>query len=276
MRKLDKLSENQIEDIIHGSGEVYIENYGSVNFHELISIMEEENPPRALELLKTLSVEKLNDRDDIQGYSLLHYVDNIEILEYLMPRMYDNTIRAWDDEYTNVLYHSIRHDKLEKSKFIVNNIPANLIEEILLEPTSRGRYPLHVAIEHGMLEVCELIIDKISKEDLALEERDGEMALHWAIRYGQAEIAKLLINKMDPDALNNKNEEGETALHLAIGKSQKEICKLLLTEMSLEGLTCCPDYSKRNPYKHAEREDLLEIRDLIGWKIKKLKYPDNA
>lgn len=281
MKILDILTESTIQKIINEYSDTMVDGYGWVRFHDLIGILSDENPSKTLEILKKLTTVALNCIDDVSDRSLLYYVDDTEILEFLISRLSKNTICCTDEEHETVLIHSIQRNNVEKTEFILNNLPINVIEELLyydsdLRTVSRGWNTLHYAVYRNMKGICELLISKIKQKNLGDVTVDGETPLHFAIRNGYTDIGILLIDKMTTEGIEIKNIYNETALHLAITKHNIDICYLLISKMSLEGLECCPDYSTRNPYKHADMEDLFNIRDNIRSKIKNLKYPQNT
>jgi hypothetical protein len=265
-----KLTEDEINYVCNGGNTLTNGYQDFVTFHELIGSISYEDAPKALKILKTVSRVQLNCIDDVTRRSILDYIDNLEILEYVIPYLLDNTITALDSDNKSILFNTIDEGNREKAEFLVKNLPDSAIKELLEYPGC-----LHYAIEKDMGYLCELIINKVPKS-LMRSGGYNETALHVAIRNDCTDIAKFIINKLPSEGFNLTNCYNETPLHLAITKHNVEICKLLIPKMSLEGLELYPDYSKRNLYRHAEIEYLLEIRDLIEWKIKKLKYPDNA
>ena len=88
----------------------------------------------------------------------------------------------------------------------------------------RGRTPLMIAIELGIISVAERLIE--CGADVNIKDEDGETALMYASKDGYIEVVKLLLEH--GAVIDMKTEYGDTALMYASKDGYIEIVKLLL------------------------------------------------
>ncbi|VDP44287.1 unnamed protein product [Schistosoma mattheei] len=92
-------------------------------------------------------------------------------------------------------------------------------------PDAVGRLPLHVAVEHGHIEIVKMFIDRGC---LFRKCHLGNTPLHYVSIGGCIKICKLLLQS-SPSLLNQTNFHGMTALHYAAKENNAEVLDYLLT-----------------------------------------------
>ncbi|CAH8579344.1 unnamed protein product [Heterobilharzia americana] len=92
-------------------------------------------------------------------------------------------------------------------------------------PDAVGRLPLHVAVEHGHLEIVKLFLDHGC---LFRKCHIGNTPLHYVSIGGCLKTCKLLL-QTSPSLLNQTNFHGMTALHYAAKENNAEVLDYLLT-----------------------------------------------
>ena len=136
-----------------------------------------------------------------------------------------------------------------------------------------GETPLHLAIIHRNIEMCELLIE--GGADVNVTDGDGGTPLHYATKRGHTvqlptaiiqvliavdtEIVKLLINA---GADVNKEDDGYTALHFATDMGHTEIVKLLINAGADVNIKDGPAYG-RTPLHYATYKGYTEIVQLL-------------
>ncbi|MBO7243655.1 MAG: ankyrin repeat domain-containing protein, partial [Alphaproteobacteria bacterium] len=87
-----------------------------------------------------------------------------------------------------------------------------------------GQTPLHLAVEHGYLDIAKTLIKKgVYVNDCTLK---GETPLHLVAKTGYLDMARLLIQeKADVNMINNK---GNTPLHQAVSLDYLDMVKLFI------------------------------------------------
>ena len=101
--------------------------------------------------------------------------------------------------------------------------------------------PLHLAVQRGNLEIVKVLIER---DGIGLNLRDymHKTPLHLAAECGFLEIVKVLIEK-DGVELNLKDNRGQTPLHLAARESRSEMIKILVEKEGI-GLNLKDNYSR--------------------------------
>ncbi|CAH8531970.1 unnamed protein product [Schistosoma turkestanicum] len=92
-------------------------------------------------------------------------------------------------------------------------------------PDAIGRLPLHVAVEHGHIEIVKMFIDRGC---LFRKCHIGNTPLHYVSIGGCLKTCKLLLQS-SPSLLNQINFHGMTALHYAAKENNVEVVDYLLT-----------------------------------------------
>ena len=90
---------------------------------------------------------------------------------------------------------------------------------------NKGDTPLHRAIIHRNIEMCELLIE--GGVNVNIKDGHGNTPLHYATYKGYTEIVQLLINS-NADMNIKHAATGRTALHLAINRGHTEVVQLLI------------------------------------------------
>jgi ankyrin repeat protein len=87
-----------------------------------------------------------------------------------------------------------------------------------------GNTALHVAIEKGLNDTAQLLLEKGA--DANAKSDDGQTALHIAVKEGREALVQLLLEK-GADA-NAESDDGQTALHIAVRDGHEALVQLLL------------------------------------------------
>ncbi|RKP11872.1 ankyrin repeat-containing domain protein [Piptocephalis cylindrospora] len=90
-----------------------------------------------------------------------------------------------------------------------------------------GQTALHMASANGHLEVGKVLVNRLTPEQLDIQNEGGNTALHWAALNGHLEMVKLLVSThADPTI---KNTAGRTAMYEAQQRGHDAIVDYLLT-----------------------------------------------
>ena len=116
------------------------------------------------------------------------------------------------------LYDAIRHNDIEKVKFLIEN-GVDVNEKNLL-----GKTPLYEAASSGYLELVKFLVEKGA--DVNAKTNNGVTALHDAAYNGYLEIEKFLVEKGAD--INAKTNSGRTPLHEAASGNKLEALKFLV------------------------------------------------
>ena len=94
----------------------------------------------------------------------------------------------------------VDHDHKELAKFIADKLP-----QVDINPKGhyqKGRTPLHIAAAKGHLEMCKIIIDKVS--DINPRDDDNKTPFLTAVKNGHKELARFIAGK-----LQDKNQKDD-------------------------------------------------------------------
>ncbi|GHT38536.1 hypothetical protein FACS189427_12690 [Planctomycetales bacterium] len=112
--------------------------------------------------------------------------------------MSEPTISIWD---------VLKTGNLEVVKICIENNPS------VLRQKHRGKFPFHVAVESGNLEVVKYFVE-VHGADVNTKTKYGETTLHFAARSGNLEVVKYFVEVHGAD-VNTIKKYGETSLHFA-------------------------------------------------------------
>lgn len=89
-----------------------------------------------------------------------------------------------------VALNNQRH-KIARLLVVHDNIDSKTIDKI------SGETPLHIAIRYGYIDVTKLLVEKcMTKEALAIEDKEGKTPLHTAAECGQKEAFMIVFSKI--------------------------------------------------------------------------------
>ena len=117
---------------------------------------------------------------------------------------------------------------------------------------------LHVATQHGQIEVARLLLDNRAKVNAPSAKK--WTALHLAAKYGRVEIARLLLDSRAK--VNARTAKDSTALHIAAQYGQVEIARLLL-DNSAKVQAWGEWYGLRTPLFVAVEQNQVDVARLL-------------
>lgn len=155
----------------------------------------------------------------------------------------------------------------------IDNVKFYLNYENINNKDNYGNTPLHLACEHGHINIVNLLININDFNSLNDTNMWGNTPFGFACSNGWIDIVRLLINCDGFDRLNDKNILGYTPLALACYKGHVDIVKLLI---SSEGFDSLNDENNYNftPFSLACRNGLLNIVKLLLTQ-RNIIIPDN-
>ena len=220
-----------------------------------ISIQKEENKYTALHLAVQSNnieiVQELLDKNipgfvgkqDVYGQTALHWAAGKgynEIVDLLLDEMSDDAIKlqATDRKCTALDFATQGHHT-EVINLLLNEKPS-LVNDLINKVDIYDRNPLYYACLKRYTDICEIILDKIDKNDLMKQDRNGNTALHAICNSFSScdeSSVKSIIEKIitkNPSIINIASKFDQTPLHYSTLKAEIEICKTLLVYMSKE------------------------------------------
>lgn len=93
--------------------------------------------------------------------------------------------------------------------------------DLINSQDSRGRTPLHVAVEHKFLNVCKYLLHKGA--EISIRDENGNTPIHVAAALGDvsADITTLLLSVSPKSLVNLRNNAQETPLHAALSSGNE-------------------------------------------------------
>eukprot|EP01038_Epipyxis_sp_PR26KG_P013653 gene13653-18322_t len=157
----------------------------------------------------------------------------------------------------------------EFSDLLVRNCNPNAAD-------GEGLTSLHYACEYNQVPIIQLMVNKISKENLIIDARDryGWTPLYCAAHHGNIDCVKLLL-EIGAD-VHIKNLSGKTALHAACARGKTSIVEILLIhgasllEMDNNEMTPLHEAAYRGhiglcKLLMKKNESLIDLKDKLGY-----------
>lgn len=93
--------------------------------------------------------------------------------------------------------------------------------DLINSQDSRGRTPLHVAVEHKFLNVCKYLLHKGA--EISIRDENGDTPIHAAAAIGDVsvDVTTLLLSVSPKSLVNLRNNAQETPLHAALGSGNE-------------------------------------------------------
>ena len=153
------------------------------------------------------------------------YIDGVRFLIDVLKADFDSPILK-ADYYIGIAYGYDRGDII---KYFVDERRVNLNSVY----NARGLTLLHNAVEDGLTEYVEWLIEDLNMNVDVRSKKDGDYMtpLHVAAHYGRVEVGKLLISKHNAN-IYAKTEDAligsdENVLHIAVKKNKYDFVKML-------------------------------------------------
>jgi ankyrin repeat protein len=156
-----------------------------------------------------------------------------EIVELLLVRLTDaqvahktrhgNTALTWAIHYNDSVIVRLLLDRMPNSADVahVNNM------------NNRMETALTLASDMGNIEIVRLLVARMTDEQVAYANGEGDTALIISVRYHSDDIVRLLLARMPNDAdVARANRGGDTALILASRRGKADLVKLLLARLT--------------------------------------------
>ena len=165
-------------------------------------------------------------------------VKNLETLskEFNIVQKYDGS--AIEGSFVRMIFSVLRNKRMHQTGYSLFHLAALNgyfgICELIIQKMHKnedknpshewGDTPLHFAAQFGHLEVCQLIIDNINEKNP--KNCDGFTPLHLAARHGEKTICELIMKSIVDK--NPRASDGSTPLHEAAKENQLDVCKVLV------------------------------------------------
>jgi len=113
-----------------------------------------------------------------------------------------------------------------------------------------GSTPLHVASMLGRDDVINLLLGRMTRSQICLQDRNGETALH-KVSYGaHSDCVKTLIGNLEPDDLTLVDRTGNTVLQHAVRSRNRDVTTTIINAMRPEDVAI----------KNSEESTALHVR----------------
>ena len=80
----------------------------------------------------------------------------------------------------------------------------------------RGKTALHLAVEAGNENIVEMLLHKLTEENINVCGSDGKTALHLAVEAGNVKMFEILLHKLTKKNINVCDSNGKTPVFYAI------------------------------------------------------------
>ena len=165
-------------------------------------------------------LDNKNPGDPRFGYTPLHHAANcgsVEGCKFIMDKL-DNKSPIYDPDCLNAtpLCLAVFHGHLEVCRIILENGGTGDLDTLLVR-----------AARNGYLEICILIMERLENKNPRLI--NGFTPFHVAAMFGKLEICKVFLKLLAEK--NPSDNNGDTPLHLAAINGFLEICQLISSEI---------------------------------------------
>jgi ankyrin repeat protein len=283
-------------------GELSIEKYcKSPGIEVLLHFAGSHNHLDAVDYLISIGIDK--DSKSVSGYTLLHeaaingYLDlcdflitkhkldinaqnwlgvtplqqavlenNVEMVRMLVKSGADINIKTGPSQRT-ALHHAATDVKCSSTARILMYLGADINAQ-----EHNGRTPLHYAIDHGLLDIVEVLL--AAQSDLQIGDKLGYKPLALAVVEKKTDLVDLLLKYgADPD---EQSADGVTMLYHAVLRNQPKILELLLRKGANPQL-CSSAADNRTPLQAAAYSGFIDLVDILLNNSKiKVDYTNNG
>jgi hypothetical protein len=139
-------------------------------------------------------------------------------------------------EVSTPLIDSVRREEIRAATRILEETPGEDLFEFLVSSNSMGMTALHIAAEHGSVELIALLLRGLSREQTSqlifLQDSYGDSALHKAVKNEKEASVQILLNAIEEDCkkrklIKLKNKNKETPFFLALKIKNDELVRFL-------------------------------------------------
>ena len=133
---------------------------------------------------------------------------------------------------------------------------------------------LHLAIKNNLIEIVKILLDKLTDENLIIEDKDGNRPLHLAVMINNKEMVEILLERLSVEDLVIKDIFGGTPLH---DSNNVEITEMLLNKLSNEDIVIQDDdgYTPlHNAVYYKNIETFQKILERLPKEAKTIKNKD--
>ena len=173
----------------------------------------------------------------LKGWPLLHFMvheEQIEVVRLLLA--YGADINSRPDDATPPRIASLQShigstvagisEDFEEIMNILQNNDSDLSLNLNIHnKTESGFTPLHVAVEKGSLDMCQMLLEH--KADVHARDNKGNTSLHMALSDDHLDISRILLEYNA--AVNSRTEDGSTPLLIASSNGNIDLFRLLLS-----------------------------------------------
>ncbi|MBF5059066.1 ankyrin repeat domain-containing protein [Candidatus Neptunochlamydia vexilliferae] len=199
---------------------------------------------------------QMNDRLQTALHFAVH-ANRPEIVKLLLSRndVKKSLVGPRDVLGQTALYWAVHKAPLE----VCNLLYELMTPEQICYPMNCDLYTaLHFAVHANRPEIVKLLLsrDDVKERLVGIRDTHGQTALHWAVDKAPLEVCNLLYELMTPEQIcYPMNDRLHTVLHLAAHANRPEIVKLLLSNNSVKGgLIGLKDYNNETALDWAKHE----------------------
>lgn len=184
-------------------------------------------------------------------------------------------LKKTDSEGRTLLIWAVAHGREEVAEFLIKNMSIEAVSIVVTgcEGVSSqvcganvffkaGESALMWAVSMGMLDICKLLLGKMTPEAVNFVTSDGYTALMIAAKEGDAKICRLLLPYTDFKGFNALADNGMSALHWATYNIDKEgmevVCELLIANVSEDTINTVDEYGN-TPLIYAAKKGMLGL-----------------
>ena len=219
----------------------------------------------SIDIAKSTLQDKLErDHSDIHGNSPLHIacmLGHIHIVEYLTKEIGCDPNRR-NKIGMSCISIAVKYKQIGILKILLDNFPCDLN---LLD--SRGKSPIFLAAENGLLDALKYFRRKLPSGEVFFEQCHMDSIknniLHAASAHGFVEVVQYCIEELNFD-ITSTNSDGKSGLHLCVEHGHLEILRYLLD--NTESDITLMDGTGKTPMELATDSGIFQIFKCLAQK----------
>lgn len=223
-----------------------------------------KQPDIAKILLEKISLKRLGIKADDDGTMLFPLIDLDQtiIVKILIEKFDQKQLSAKNGDGSTALIHTIKKKKIDLANLLTEKMSTKQIGIT----DENGDTALTLSYENKVpLDTIKMLFAKSSPEQLDIK-NIGHRLLMTSINEKEIEFTELLIKKMSPEQLCIADQNGNTALIHALYKSPQHIIKMLIDKTDSPH-TNVIDNININALRHATKQELFNISNILREKI---------